>query len=187
MSGLRVIGGTAKGRRLKTRPTMNLRPVTDFIKEALFDILAEQVGDVLFLDLFAGSGSVGIEALSRGARQAVFVEKDPLTAAVIRDNLAITGFTSRGKVYVGDVSRILANLQKTGHRFDMAFVDPPFRMGLVTPTLASLTALELMASGGLIVTRSPKGEDVQAENDPAMTRAYGDSVLRFYPVRGQQN
>lgn len=187
MSGLRVIGGAARGRRLKTRPTMNLRPVTDFIKEALFNILALQVGDAFFLDLFAGSGAVGIEALSRGARQALFVEKDPLTAAVIRDNLATTGFTSRGEVYAGDVSRVLPSLRQAGRRFDLAFVDPPFRTGLVAPTLARLKDLDLMAPGGLIVTRSYKGEDVQSEVEPAMNRAYGDSVLRFYPVRVQQN
>ena len=97
MSGLRVIGGIAKGRRLKTRKTMDLRPATDFIREALFDILALKVRDALFLDLFAGSGGVGIEALSRGARQALFVERDPLTAALIRDNLVITGFASQGQ------------------------------------------------------------------------------------------
>ena len=187
MSGLRVIGGIAKGRRLKTRKTNNLRPATDFIKEALFDMLALRVGDALFLDLFAGSGSVGIEALSRGARQALFVEKDPLTAALIRDNLAITGFTSQGRVYVGDVLKALTQLQKEGTKFSLAFVDPPFRKGLVAPSLDRLLRLEIMAPDGLIVTRSYIGEELTAETAPLKTRTYGDSVLRFFPGRGENN
>ena len=154
MSGLRVIGGVAKGRRLKTRKTMDLRPATDFIREALFDMLALRVSEALFLDLFAGSGSIGIEALSRGASQALFVEKDPLTAALIRDNLAVTGFTSQGRVCVGDALKILAQLQKEGAKFNLAFVDPPFRKGLVAPTLDRLLQHDLMAPDGLIVTRS---------------------------------
>ncbi|MGD0153922.1 MAG: 16S rRNA (guanine(966)-N(2))-methyltransferase RsmD [Thermacetogeniaceae bacterium] len=186
MSGLRVIGGIAKGRRLKTRKTMNLRPATDFIKEALFNILAVQVIDAHFLDLFAGSGSIGIEALSRGARQAVFVEKDPLTAALIRDNLAITGFTSQGQVYVGDVLKALTSLQKSGCRFDLAFIDPPFRQDLVTPSLARLLQLELIRPGGLIVTRSYVREKAMTEIAPVRMRAYGDSVLRFYSITNSE-
>jgi 16S rRNA (guanine(966)-N(2))-methyltransferase RsmD len=185
--GLRVIGGVAKGRRLKTRKTMDLRPATDFIKEALFDMLALRVGDALFLDLFAGSGSIGIEALSRGARQALFVEKDPLTADLIRDNLAITGFTSQGRVYVGDVLKALTQLQKEGAKYSLAFVDPPFRKSLVAPTLDRLLQLEIMASDALIVTRSYVGEEVAAGIAPIRTRTYGDSVLRFFLGRGEQN
>jgi 16S rRNA (guanine(966)-N(2))-methyltransferase RsmD len=180
VSGLRVIGGIAKGRKLKTRKTMDLRPATDFIKEALFDILALRVSDAIFLDLFAGSGSIGIEALSRGARQALFVEKDPLTAAVIRDNLAVTGFTSLGRVYVGDALKALTQLQKDGSQFSLAFVDPPFRKGLVTPALDRLLQLEIMAPDALIVTRSYIGEEVASEIAPIKTRTYGDSVLRFF-------
>jgi 16S rRNA (guanine(966)-N(2))-methyltransferase RsmD len=187
VSGLRVIGGIAKGRRLKTRKTISLRPATDFIKEALFDMLALRVSDALFLDLFAGSGSIGIEALSRGAGQALFVEKDPLTAALIRDNLTVTGFTSQGRVYVGDVLKTLTQLQKEGIQFSLAFVDPPFRKGLVEPTLDRLLQLEIMAPDGLIVTRSYLGEEVAAGIAPIKTRTYGDSVLRFFNGRREQN
>lgn len=183
MSGLRVIGGVARGRMLKTRKTMDLRPATDFIKEALFDMLALKVGDAFFLDLYAGSGSIGIEALSRGARQALFIEKDPLTANLIRDNLAITGFAPQGQVFVGDVLKTLGHLKKAGQGFDLAFIDPPFRKGLVTPTLDRLLQLELMAPDGLVVARSFVGEDVAGEIAPIKTRAYGDSILRFYPTR----
>jgi 16S rRNA (guanine(966)-N(2))-methyltransferase RsmD len=180
VSGLRVIGGVAKGRRLKTRKTMDLRPATDFIKEALFDMLAPRVEGSLFLDLYAGSGSIGIEAVSRGAKQAVFVERDPLTAALIRDNLAVTGFTSQGRVCVGDVLKILTQLQKEGLKFSLVFIDPPFRNGLVAPTLDMLLQLEVMVPGGLVVARSYAGEEVVAKAAPIRTKTYGDSVLRFY-------
>jgi 16S rRNA (guanine(966)-N(2))-methyltransferase RsmD len=182
MNGLRVIGGSAKGRRLKTAKTGSLRPVTDYIREALFDILASRVGDSVFLDLFAGSGSIGIEALSRGARQAVFVEKEPRTARLIKDNLATTGFSGQALVFTGDVFQSLSYLQRHAYEFDLVFIDPPFGRGLVAPTLEETVRRGLVAGGGLIVTRSARDREPEPHLAPVRARVYGDSVLRFYAV-----
>ncbi|MER3469301.1 MAG: 16S rRNA (guanine(966)-N(2))-methyltransferase RsmD, partial [Thermoflexus sp.] len=100
---MRVISGSAKGRRLKSLPGAGTRPIADRVKTALFDILGASVVGARVLDLFAGTGSVGIEALSRGAAEAVFVEKDPRAVRVLRENLQRTGLADRARVVRGDV------------------------------------------------------------------------------------
>lgn len=182
MSGVRVIAGTAKGRKLNTRKAKNLRPATDFVKEALFNILVQRVPGSSFLDLFSGSGSIGIEALSRGAVRAVFVEGDPQNAQLIKENLTITGFQDRGEVFVCDVFRGLQLIKSRGYHFDLAFLDPPFRKGYLKPVYSKLVELGLISPGGLIVTRSAFGEENGVSDDPVREGRYGDSVLRFYKV-----
>ncbi len=180
MGKLRVIGGIAKGKRLKTRKSKDLRPATDFVKEALFNIIAPRVPNSIFLDLFAGTGSIGIEALSRGAQEVVFVEKDPQNAALIQENLKITGFLAQAQIYRCDAFKALNLLKKREYGFDLIFVDPPFKQGLVAPTLNCLYRLKLLRPGGLIITRSAFGEEITANTLPVREERYGDSVLRFY-------
>ncbi|MDH7576823.1 MAG: 16S rRNA (guanine(966)-N(2))-methyltransferase RsmD [Bacillota bacterium] len=180
MSGPRVISGIAKGKRLKTRKAKNLRPATDYVKEALFNIIATRVPESIFLDLFAGTGSIGIEALSRGAQKIIFVEKNPQNAALIEENLKITGFLNQAQIYRCDVTKALALLKKGGYRFDLIFVDPPFRQGLVEPTLDCVYRLKLLFPGGLVIARSAFGEEITASQRPVREERYGDSVLRFY-------
>lgn len=181
MARLRVIGGIAKGRKLKTRKARSLRPITDFIKEALFNVIASKVPGSIFLDLFAGTGSVGIEALSRGAQKVVFVERDPQNAALVRENLRIVGFLSQAQIYVCDVFKALRILKNKSYQFDLIFIDPPFRQGLVEPTLEVLFQLKLLALGGLVITRSASGgETVRDYFSPVREERYGDSILRFY-------
>lgn len=182
MSGIRVIAGIAKGRRLKTKKTKNLRPATDYVKEALFDILVTKVVDSFFLDLFAGSGGIGIEALSRGARKVIFVEKDPLHVALVRENLNLTGFLSQSDIYTGDVLGTLPLLKNKGYQFDLVFVDPPFRKGFLAPVLEKLLELKLVLPGGLIITRSAFGEEINTSETPVREGRYGDSILRFFPI-----
>jgi 16S rRNA (guanine966-N2)-methyltransferase len=180
MSGLRVIGGIAKGKRLKTRKVKHLRPATDFVKEALFNILMLKVPGSVFLDLYAGSGSIGIEALSRGALRACFIEKDPGNAALVKENLKITGFTEKAEVFIGDVLYLLPLLQKKDYQFDLIFVDPPFRQGLVKPTLELIWELRLLSPEGVAITRSATGEEITTVKNPFRQKRYGDSVLMFF-------
>ncbi|HBG22392.1 MAG TPA: 16S rRNA (guanine(966)-N(2))-methyltransferase RsmD [Peptococcaceae bacterium] len=177
---LRVNGGIAKGKRLKTRKVKHLRPATDVVKEALFNILSPLVTGSLFLDLFAGSGSIGIEALSRGAEKAFFVERDPLNAALIRENLSITHFNKQAEVYTCDVFKGLQLLHQRGYQFNLIFVDPPFRHGFIEPSLERIWEFELLLPGGLIITRSAKKEIINAGKKPLRQERYGDSVLMFY-------
>ncbi len=134
---MRVIAGSARRTTLKTLDGMNTRPTTDRIKETLFNMLQYDLADCSFLDLFAGSGGIGIEALSRGAEQAVFVEKHPDAARIIRDNLKATHLEDRAIVMNCDVRTALSRLEGKQH-FDFIFMDPPYDHGLERQVLEAL-------------------------------------------------
>jgi 16S rRNA (guanine966-N2)-methyltransferase len=118
---VRVIAGEFRSRRLKSLPGLNTRPTPDRLRETLFNVLAPRVEGCVFLDVYAGTGAVGIEALSRGASRAVFVEKNRAAVEVIRENLASLGLQSRAEVFTGKVATVLERL-----RADIAFLDPPY-------------------------------------------------------------
>ena len=126
---MRVIAGKAKRTKLQTLPGLDTRPTTDRIKETLFNMINPLLYDCSFLDLFAGSGAIGIEALSRGAARAVFVEKNPEAVRVIRGNLVTTRLEAKAEVYPMDVFRALGRLEGEGP-FDVIFMDPPYRKDL---------------------------------------------------------
>jgi 16S rRNA (guanine966-N2)-methyltransferase len=118
---LRVIGGEFRSRRLKTIPGLETRPTPDRLRESLFDVLAPRIQDCVFLDAYAGTGAVGIEALSRGARRAIFVEKHAAAVAVIRDNLTALGLENRADVYTSKALPVLERVSA-----DIVFLDPPY-------------------------------------------------------------
>jgi 16S rRNA (guanine(966)-N(2))-methyltransferase RsmD len=180
MSQLRVIGGIAKGKRLKSRNVKHLRPATDYVKEALFNILMLYVPGSRFLDLYAGTGSIGIEALSRGADRVCFVERDPLNVKLIKENLQITGFSEQAEIYTKDVFQALNLIHQKEYQFDIIFVDPPFRQGLLVPTVEKIWELGILAAGGCIITRSAKGEKNHFSKEPYREERYGDSILHFF-------
>jgi 16S rRNA (guanine966-N2)-methyltransferase len=178
---MRVIAGEAKGRKLKMVPGSSTRPIGERVKEALFAILGELVVDAFFLDLYAGTGSVGIEALSRGARQAVFVDQGRRAIATIKDNLAHTGLSDRAQVVRSEVFAFL----KRGdlEPFDLIYVAPPQYKGLWAKTLRALDESGLLAPGGLVVAQIyPKEyEELELETlELTDQRKYGSSMLCFY-------
>ena len=118
---MRVIGGEFRSRRLKSAPGLATRPTPDRLREALFNVLAPRIDGAVFVDCYAGTGSVGIEALSRGASRAVFIEKSRTAVDVIRENLATLGLEARAEVFTGSVSKVLERLEA-----DIVFVDPPY-------------------------------------------------------------
>src|SRR6266700_4041309 len=127
---MRVVTGEAKGRRLKSPKTAGTRPIIDRVKTALFDILADEVDDVRFLDLFGGTGSVGIEALSRGAAHATFIEMDAIVLQFLRENLHTTGLSDRAETLRGDAFKFLQTkatpgVGKTQSTYDIIYVAPP--------------------------------------------------------------
>lgn len=160
---LRVIAGSAKGRRLKSLKGADLRPTSDLVRGALFNTLRDFVVDRSWLDLFAGTGAVGIEALSRGAARAVLVEEDPRCQRLIEDNLALTGLSAGGLVFRGRVEQALRWLEgRGGPGFDVIFVDPPYDRGLVRETVQRLAARPgLMAPGGVIAVQHSAGERIE--------------------------
>lgn len=184
---MRIIAGSAKKRVLKVPSGWQGRPTADRVKESLFGILGELVVESVFLDLFAGTGNVGIEALSRGAVRAVFVEKDPRAAGAIAGNLKMSGLDSGSGIIVRDVYRALEELAgkegSPGGGFDIVFLDPPYGMGFEVPVIKKVLELNLLSTGGLIVAESGK----RVELPPAIMAVtlkrqerYGDTLISFY-------
>jgi 16S rRNA (guanine(966)-N(2))-methyltransferase RsmD len=143
---MRVITGTARGRRLKSPKTYDVRPTSDSVKEAIFSAIQFDIEGAVIADLFAGTGQLGIEALSRGARFAYFADNSPESVAIIRENLKTCGFSESSEVSPLSAS---AFLKKTTATFDIAFLDPPYGENLIKRTLPALTAK--MSRNGLII------------------------------------
>jgi 16S rRNA (guanine966-N2)-methyltransferase len=178
---MRIIAGLAKGRRLAGPPNEGTRPLTDRVREALFSSLADEVVDAVVLDLYAGVGSIGLEALSRGAADVLFVERDRATVRVLRRNIAAVGLG--GEVRIGDVTRLVASVRSG---VTLAFVDPPYALPLAS-VLEVMERLEPMLSdGALVVVHRRWGEEPPpAAGGLALVdrRRYGDSdVWRYRKV-----
>lgn len=148
---MRVIAGSARRRNLVCPSGNRTRPTTDRIKETLFNILQQEVPDCRFLDLFSGSGGIGIEALSRGAREAVFVERDREAVSCIKENIKNTGFQDQSRVMAMDVLQGLRRLEQLGAPFDLVFLDPPYEKGYEEQVVPFLAASRLVGDGSLIV------------------------------------
>lgn len=152
---MRVIAGSAKRLPLKTLEGMDTRPTTDRIKETLFNMLAPYIYDCSFLDLFAGSGGIGIEALSRGAGEAVFVEKNGKAMACIKENLKFTKLEKKAMTIHSDVMEALYRLEGE-KQFDFIFMDPPYHQELEKKVLEYLIDSSLLAEEGVIVIEASK-------------------------------
>lgn len=179
---MRVISGSARGRTLKS-PGEATRPITDRVKTSLFNILGTRMIDANVLDLFAGAGSVGIEALSRGARAATFVELDYKALKAIRENLALTRLDDRACIVRQDVFKFIARPEGMTDKYDLVYVAPPQYKGLWAETLMALDKQELVADRGVIVAQIHPKE----YRDLALTqfelydrRKYGSTLLCFY-------
>lgn len=155
---MRVIAGKARSMPLRTVKGLDVRPTTDRTKETLFNIIQGYLPDGRFLDLYAGSGSIGIEALSRGARNVVFVEKARASQELIIENLEFTKLTEGAELIRGDVQSVLPRLEGR-EPFDVIFMDPPFEHGLEKETLTILSGSHLLAEGGIIVVEARPGTD----------------------------
>ncbi|MFQ5988307.1 MAG: 16S rRNA (guanine(966)-N(2))-methyltransferase RsmD [Candidatus Methylomirabilales bacterium] len=179
---MRVIAGTAKGRRLKVPKRRGVRPTSEYFREALFDILGFSIRGVHFLDLYAGSGAVGIEALSRGATEVVFLEQDPSCLQVLRENVEMTGLGKR-RVIAGDVLRTLPRLIRQGAKFDIIFLDPPYGTDLAMRTLDVLAPGKLLRPSGLVIVEHFAKEALPHRIGllcRTREKAHGQTVLSFY-------
>lgn len=186
---MRVIAGQARGRKLKAPTGLGTRPITDRIKEALFNVLQNRIADCGFLDLYAGSGSVGIEALSRGAASAVFIDLDQQAVKIIRENLHNCGLQG-GEVYRNDIFNGLNILHRQNRKFDLIYADPPFTQEeLFEKTLHHLSQTDLLYPDGIIIIRVPRKKvmpasigvlHLQRSND------YGESSLYYYSLTNEE-
>jgi 16S rRNA (guanine966-N2)-methyltransferase len=181
---MRVIAGKYGRRRLKGPGGLGLRPTSDRLRETLFDILGAAVTGSFFIDGFAGTGAVGIEALSRGARHVVFIEQNPRACGLIRANLAALDAGGAAELITGDVARALAALAARGASADFLFLDPPYReTGKLGAALDFLGRSSLLGpEAALIVEHPRKGELPERVGRLVRTRAVkqGDAALSFY-------
>lgn len=178
---LRITGGTARGRALRGPRGAALRPTKGMVKEALFSIISSQVFELgRVLDLYAGVGALGIEALSRGAESVDFVEKDPATCSIIRRNLAETGFSDKSRVFCVSAKKSLSILAE---RYDIIFLDPPYSGDEVDKILAALGESALVGEGTLVVAEHTSRKGLAPEYGRLSllkTRRYGDSTLSIF-------
>ena len=180
---LRVIGGEAKGRKLNILKGDSVRPTTDRVKEALFNILREKIIGAEVLDLFAGVGSLGIEALSRGAKRAVFVDKRAACARIIRKNLARLDFHNRAEVYQEEVGPVVKRLAQREREFNLVFVDPPYGSDLAEETLGNLMERHIVEDKGIVMVEHHRKRIMPKEIGGlklVRDERYGDTSLSFY-------
>ncbi len=178
---MRITGGSGKGRKLKVPAGTRVRPSSDKVKQALFNILGEKVQNALFLDLFAGTGAIGIEALSRGAERAFFVDDARESLNVTRQNIEQSGFGDRATI---TPAKAESYLKKTSEQFDVVFLDPPYSHDQ-NELLNLVSASEILKQDSIVVYEHFKKQaTVQKAGRLALYReaAYGDTVLAFYQV-----
>lgn len=183
---MRIIGGEARGRTIRLPGGCRIRPTSDRVKKSLFDILHPVAGKS-FVDLFAGTGSVGLESLSRGALCAVFVERDLRLVESIWKGLDQLAYRTRAEVIAADVERGLGRLVQRKRRFDLIFADPPYGQGMAVETLKWLDEGNLLAEGGTVVLQHSIREPMEGLQIQTMAvtdrRRYGDTILSFLTTK----
>jgi 16S rRNA (guanine(966)-N(2))-methyltransferase RsmD len=187
---MRVVGGTFKGRQLASFRGRSIRPTSDKVREAVFDLLGSRGGRGFesVLDLFAGTGAMGIEALSRGALRACFVDNDARAVSIIKKNLEACGIEVAGrgtpaKVFKRDVHSMIRSLSGSGERFDLIFIDPPYNSSLTEDVLKGPALVRLLSPGGFVVAETSRrtpalGADEGLE--PVCERRYGDTLVYIF-------
>lgn len=177
---MRVISGTARGITLKTPEGMQTRPTADRVKEAMFSIIHFDIPGAKVLDLFGGTGQLGIEALSRGACGATFVDHSEAACRLIRENLRRTKFEAAGKVIRGDY---LEYLSRCREQYDIILLDPPYAEVFLENALKRITEIDILRSGGIIVAERPVGKELPWDFE-GFTRSrdykYGQILLTLY-------
>lgn len=180
---MRVISGLVGGRSLKSVPGQQTRPTTDKVKEALFSMIGPYFDGGAVLDLFAGTGGLGIEALSRGCERAVFVDRQPIAVHTIKANLSATGFTDRAEVYRNDAERALKALQKRALRFELAFLDPPYHLDIIPRLLEQLQGFDVLFPSALVVCEHSVDRPLPQQIGSLVIRRsneYGDTAVTIY-------
>lgn len=180
--GVRVISGSARGLKLNTPGDDRVRPTTDRVKESMFNIVQDWVYDSQVLDLFAGSGALGIEALSRGASQAVFCDNSLDSIKIIKSNIEKARVADRSQIVSGDFKRCLRDMGAKNQSFDMIFVDPPYYKGLFEEVLDTIRACKILKKDGIVIVehdaKRPIGkvEGLEVYKE----KKYGITMLTFY-------
>jgi 16S rRNA (guanine966-N2)-methyltransferase len=182
---MRITGGIGRGRKLKVPSGEQVRPTSDKVKQALFNILGERVEGAVFLDLFAGAGGIGIEALSRGAERAVFVDGFRESLEAVKHNIGQTGFGERAEAVL---SKVEPFLMKRSGPYDIVFLDPPYALELL-PLLQLIAASGLLRPDAVVIAehfKKRQSPERVGELERYREAVYGDTALAFYHVRSQE-
>ncbi len=177
---MRVISGSARGRRLKELPGLDTRPTTDKVKESVFNILQFEIEGRRVLDLFGGTGQMAIEALSRGAEHAVIVDKAPSAVSIIRQNLAATGLTESARVVQSDWKVFLNGCRE---KFHLIFLDPPYAETMLENAMETIAAIDILSEHGIMVCESPLDKvlpDLAGPYERGREYRYGKIKLTLY-------
>ena len=183
-----IISGEKKGRQLFGPGPEEIRPITHLVRKAIFDLLRQVIDGAEFLDLFAGTGSVGLEALSQGAKSCFFVDRLPEAIELISKNVEELNYSDRTRICRSEASDALERLGALGHRFDIVFVGPPYETDLAEKTLRQLDELQVVNPGGLIVVEVFLKEDLKDRLKSLRqikNREYGQTKLLIYRKLGK--
>ena len=189
---MRIIGGIHRGRKLKAPKGMQTRPTADRVKEAVFSSLGPKIQGANILDLFGGTGSLSLEALSRGARHAWIIEKDPDTLKVMKENIQTLDFSEHCTLFLQDVRLILKKIGKMDQKFDVIFLDPPYYGKYYNSCLEAISQGDLLSEAGILVLEMAKDVEEKVpsqEGSLIMIKeaAYGGTKIRYYQKVGVGN
>jgi 16S rRNA (guanine(966)-N(2))-methyltransferase RsmD len=183
---MRILAGTAKGRKLTPIKKRGIRPTRDNVKESIFAMIQGHVVGSTVLDLFAGTGNLGLEALSQGAKKAIFVEKERTPLRAIMKNRDLCGFQDRTEIISQDAEVALNALMRKGEKVDLVFVDPPYGKGYVDKTLRFISAHGIVREGGLIIVEHGPAEDPSSQGGNlslVKQKRHGDTVISIFQWR----
>ncbi|HWQ30095.1 MAG TPA: 16S rRNA (guanine(966)-N(2))-methyltransferase RsmD [Negativicutes bacterium] len=182
---MRVIAGEYRGRKLERIEGMDIRPTADKVKGSIFNMLGNAVIDCSFLDLFGGTGGVGIEALSRGARHVLFIDAGIKSIKVLKDNLEHLNIKENVEVYHTDYETAIKKLNKFNKQFDIIFIDPPYRNGMAQNALVNIDRNPILTQSGIIIVEHDSKEDMPQKVGSLVkyrVKQYSNTSLSFYSI-----
>ena len=187
---MRIISGTSRGRKLATPRNHSLRPTSDRVKESIFNILQSEIEGKVVLDLFAGTGNLGIEALSRGAKKTIFVEKGRQALRLIQKNLTQFGLEGRFEILPRDANHAIGILMERGECFDLILMDPPYEKGLIQKTLIKLNSNQIYHKDSILIIEHHRREPLPHHMERwnlIRQRRMGDTVISFLTPQGDHD
>lgn len=182
---MRVVSGKLRGMKLNTIDGDSTRPTRDIVKEALFSILMNDIEESVFLDLFSGSGAIGIEAISRGAKEAIMIDLNPACVKIIKENVKKAKIEENVKVYNADYKMALKKLQ--GQKIDIAYIDPPYNREMGVDAVERISDYDLLSDEGTIIIETDSNEEIPTEigkYEKYNYKRYGRNILSFYRRKG---
>lgn len=180
---MRIIGGALRGKKLTPLRGISIRPTSDFVRESIFNILADRVDGAVVLDLFAGTGSLGIEALSRGAASATFIDNDRQAIETLSKNIQACHLMGASHIFKRDILRGLGFLKKTGRPFDLIFMDPPYKKGFALKAIGLLDRCACISSNACVIAEHSLREGLPHKVErfyQSSERKYGNTLVSFY-------